>query len=87
MAVITKRAIASGGAEALRTAAGVTTGLLLWGVFTVVGLAAVLAAPAEAYVPGVPVDERRFRPNLLVRTPPGNPARARGAPPARDGPQ
>ncbi|MEU1288170.1 MOSC N-terminal beta barrel domain-containing protein [Kitasatospora sp. NPDC005856] len=25
-------------------------------------------------VPGVPVDERRFRPNLLVRTPPGTPA-------------
>ncbi|MEU3329864.1 MOSC domain-containing protein [Streptomyces albus] len=24
-------------------------------------------------VPGVPVDERRFRPNLLVRTPPGAP--------------
>ncbi|WP_393063299.1 MOSC domain-containing protein [Streptomyces sp. LN549] len=24
-------------------------------------------------VPGVPVDERRFRPNLLVRTPPGTP--------------
>jgi uncharacterized protein len=22
-------------------------------------------------VPGVPVDERRFRPNILVRTPPG----------------
>ncbi|KPC61589.1 MOSC domain-containing protein [Streptomyces chattanoogensis] len=25
----------------------------------------------RAAVPGVPVDERRFRPNLLVRTPPG----------------
>ncbi|MFJ6368734.1 MOSC domain-containing protein [Streptomyces virginiae] len=25
-------------------------------------------------VPGVPVDERRFRPNILVRTPPGTPA-------------
>ncbi|MGX1853244.1 MOSC domain-containing protein [Streptomyces sp. NPDC055299] len=25
-------------------------------------------------VPGVPVDECRFRPNLLVRTPPGTPA-------------
>lgn len=24
-------------------------------------------------VPGVPVDERRFRPNILVRTPPGTP--------------
>ncbi|MDL5199716.1 MOSC N-terminal beta barrel domain-containing protein [Streptomyces sp. ALI-76-A] len=27
----------------------------------------------RAAVPGVPVDERRFRPNLLVRTPPGTP--------------
>ncbi|WP_375256496.1 LysE family translocator [Streptomyces sp. PKU-EA00015] len=49
MAVVTKRAIASGTAEALRTAAGITTGLLVWGVFTVVGLAAILAASAEAY--------------------------------------
>ncbi|MDL5199715.1 LysE family translocator [Streptomyces sp. ALI-76-A] len=49
MAVVTKRAIASGRAEALRTAAGITTGLLVWGVFTVVGLAAILAASAEAY--------------------------------------
>lgn len=49
MAVVTKRAIASGRAEALRTAAGITTGLLVWGAFTVVGLAAILAASAEAY--------------------------------------
>ncbi|MEU2751264.1 MOSC N-terminal beta barrel domain-containing protein [Streptomyces collinus] len=28
----------------------------------------------RAAVPGVHVDERRFRPNLLVRTPPGTPA-------------
>ncbi|TDC41454.1 LysE family translocator [Micromonospora sp. KC213] len=49
MAVVTKRAIASGRAAALRTAAGITTGLLVWGVFTVVGLAAILAASAEAY--------------------------------------
>ncbi|MFG2830773.1 LysE family translocator [Streptomyces sp. NPDC048434] len=49
MAVVTKRAIASGRAEALRTAAGITTGLLVWGVFTVVGLAAILAASAQAY--------------------------------------
>ncbi|WP_338930677.1 MOSC N-terminal beta barrel domain-containing protein [Streptomyces netropsis] len=27
----------------------------------------------RAAVPGMPVDERRFRPNLLVRTPPGTP--------------
>ncbi|MFF9558483.1 MOSC domain-containing protein [Streptomyces albus] len=36
------------------------------------------AAPAtldrvRSAVPGVPVDERRFRPDLLVRTPPGTP--------------
>nr|WP_319233907.1 LysE family translocator [Streptomyces sp. MB09-02B] len=49
MALVTKRAIASGRAEALRTAAGITTGLLVWGVFTVVGLAAILAASAETY--------------------------------------
>lgn len=49
MAVVTKRAITAGRAEALRAAAGITTGLLVWGVFTVVGLAAVLAASAEAY--------------------------------------
>jgi threonine/homoserine/homoserine lactone efflux protein len=49
MAVVTKRAIASGRSEGLRTAAGITTGLLVWGVFTVVGLAAVLEASAEAY--------------------------------------
>ncbi|MGK5638834.1 LysE family translocator [Streptomyces sp. URMC 126] len=50
MAVVTKRAVASGRAEGLRTAAGITVGLLAWGVFTVVGLAAVLAASAEAYL-------------------------------------
>ncbi|MBC2879223.1 MULTISPECIES: LysE family translocator [Streptomyces] len=50
MAVVTKRAVAAGRAEGLRTAAGITVGLLAWGVFTVVGLAAVLAASAEAYL-------------------------------------
>ncbi|MFI0738549.1 LysE family translocator [Streptomyces sp. NPDC021100] len=50
MAVVTKRAVAAGRAEGLRTAAGITVGLLAWGVFTVVGLAAVLAASAGAYL-------------------------------------
>ncbi|MBZ4321326.1 LysE family translocator [Streptomyces huiliensis] len=50
MAVVTKRAVAAGRAEGLRTAAGITAGLLAWGVCTVVGLAAVLAASAEAYL-------------------------------------
>ncbi|MCX3292401.1 LysE family translocator [Streptomyces sp. NEAU-H22] len=49
MALVTRRAIASGGAGALGTVAGITTGLLLWGVFTIAGLAAVLAASAVAY--------------------------------------
>ncbi|PIM67263.1 hypothetical protein CTU88_38825 [Streptomyces sp. JV178] len=49
MAVVTQHAIAHGCREAARVAAGVVTGLLVWGVFCVVGLAAVLAAAAQAY--------------------------------------
>ncbi|MEU5771535.1 LysE family translocator [Streptomyces asoensis] len=49
MAVVTKRAIASGWLDGLRTVGGIAAGLLLWGVLTVVGLAAVLAASATAY--------------------------------------
>ncbi|MFD7403027.1 LysE family translocator [Streptomyces sp. NPDC059866] len=49
MAVVTKRAIASGWQDGLRTIGGITAGLLIWGVLTVVGLAAVLAASATAY--------------------------------------
>ncbi|MEU9591554.1 LysE family translocator [Streptomyces sp. NPDC048193] len=49
MAVVTKRAIASGWRDGLRTVGGITAGLLVWGVLTVVGLAAVLAASATAY--------------------------------------
>ncbi|WP_409474614.1 LysE family translocator [Streptomyces sp. HC307] len=49
MAVVTKRAIASGWQDGLRTVGGITAGLLIWGVLTVVGLAAVLAASATAY--------------------------------------
>lgn len=49
MAVVTKRAIASGRQDGLRTVGGITAGLLIWGVLTVVGLAAVLAASATAY--------------------------------------
>ncbi|MFF4081605.1 LysE family translocator [Streptomyces sp. NPDC001777] len=49
MAVVTKRAIASGRRDGLRTVGGITTGLLIWGALTVVGLAAVLAASATAY--------------------------------------
>ena len=50
MAVVTKRAVSSGWADGLRTAGGIAAGLLVWGVLTVAGLAAVLAASAEAYL-------------------------------------
>ncbi|MFJ9415473.1 LysE family translocator [Streptomyces sp. NPDC101227] len=49
MAVTTKRALTSGWRDGLRTVGGITAGLLAWGVLTVVGLAAVLAASATAY--------------------------------------
>ncbi|MEU4487618.1 LysE family translocator [Streptomyces purpurascens] len=49
MAVVTKRAVACGWRDGLRTVGGITAGLLVWGVLTVAGLAAVLAASATAY--------------------------------------
>ncbi|MGW4164626.1 LysE family translocator [Streptomyces sp. NPDC004788] len=49
MAVVTRRAVAAGLGDAVRTVAGITTGLLVWGVLSVAGLAAVLAASATAY--------------------------------------
>ncbi|MGV9694045.1 LysE family translocator [Streptomyces sp. NPDC003444] len=49
MAVVTKRALASGRQDGLRTVGGIAAGLLVWGALTVVGLAAVLAASATAY--------------------------------------
>lgn len=49
MAVVTRRALASGWQDGLRTVGGITLGLLIWGVLTVVGLAAILAASATAY--------------------------------------
>ncbi|MEU2393579.1 LysE family translocator [Streptomyces sp. NPDC007369] len=50
MAIVTRRAVARGRADGLRTVAGITAGLLLWGVLTVAGLAALLAASAEVYL-------------------------------------
>lgn len=50
MAVVTRRALAAGPADALRTVGGIATGLLLWGVLTVAGLSAVLAASPTAYL-------------------------------------
>ncbi|CAL9498810.1 Threonine efflux protein [Streptomyces sp. enrichment culture] len=49
-AVVTRRAVARGRADGLHTVAGVTAGLLLWGVLTVAGLAALLAASAGVYL-------------------------------------
>lgn len=49
MAVVTKRAVARGWRDGMRTVGGVATGLLAWGVLTVAGLAAVLAASATAF--------------------------------------
>lgn len=49
MAVVTRRAVVCGRRDGLRTVGGITAGLLAWGVLTVVGLAAVLAASATAY--------------------------------------
>ncbi|MCQ9180442.1 LysE family translocator [Streptomyces sp. IBSBF 2953] len=49
MAVVTKPAVAAGWRDGLRTVGGITAGLLVWGVLTVAGLAAVLAASTTAY--------------------------------------
>ncbi|MEV6055980.1 LysE family translocator [Streptomyces sp. NPDC052107] len=50
MAVVTRRALMAGAADALRTVAGIASGLLLWGALTVAGLAAALAAAPAAYL-------------------------------------
>ncbi|WP_055490752.1 LysE family translocator [Streptomyces sp. TP-A0356] len=50
MAVVTRRALVAGPADALRTVGGIATGLLIWGALTVAGLAAVLAASPSAYL-------------------------------------
>ncbi len=49
VAVVTRVALGSGRAAAARTASGVAVGCLVWGVLTAAGLAAILAASAEAY--------------------------------------
>jgi threonine/homoserine/homoserine lactone efflux protein len=49
VAVVTRVALGSGRLAAARTAAGVATGCLVWGVLTAAGLAAILAASAEVY--------------------------------------
>lgn len=49
VAVVTRVALAQGRAAAFRTSLGIVSGLLTWGLLTVAGLAAVLAASATAY--------------------------------------
>ncbi|MFJ9581241.1 LysE family translocator [Streptomyces sp. NPDC101191] len=49
MAVVTRRTVAAGARDALRTAGGIATGLLVWGALAAAGLAAVLAASPTAY--------------------------------------
>lgn len=49
MAIVTRNAIAHGRAAALWTGIGITTGLLVWTVASVLGLAALLASPGEAF--------------------------------------
>lgn len=49
VAVLTRVGLAHGRRAALETAAGIISGLLVWGLLTVAGLAALLAASATAY--------------------------------------
>jgi threonine/homoserine/homoserine lactone efflux protein len=49
VAVVTRAALASGRSAAARATLGIVTGCLVWGLLTVAGLAAVLAASATAY--------------------------------------
>ncbi|MFK0110356.1 LysE family translocator [Streptomyces sp. NPDC091217] len=50
MAVVTRRALAAGSRDALRTVGGIATGLLVWGALTAAGLSAVLTASPAAYL-------------------------------------
>ena len=49
VAIDTRIVLSHEKAAAFRTALGIATGLLFWGVLTVIGLSALLAASAEAY--------------------------------------
>lgn len=49
VAVVTRLALSHGRAEAFRGSLGIVCGLLVWGLLTVAGLAALLAASATAY--------------------------------------
>lgn len=50
MLVVTRRALVGGRPDALRAAAGVVAGLMVWGSLAVLGLTALLAASPTAYL-------------------------------------
>lgn len=50
MAVVTRRALTGGRGDGVRAAAGIVTGLLVWGSLAVLGLTALLAASPTAYL-------------------------------------
>ena len=50
VAIVTRVILAYGKTAAFRTALGIATGLVFWGFLTVIGLSALLAASAEAYM-------------------------------------
>ncbi|MGO4648069.1 LysE family translocator [Nocardia sp. 2YAB30] len=49
MAVVTKQAVGSSWQDGLRAVGGITVGLLIWGLLTVVGLVAIVAASVTVY--------------------------------------
>ena len=49
MAVVTQAALTGGRSSGFRVAVGIISGLRVWGLLTVLGLSALLAASAEAY--------------------------------------
>ncbi|MDI9916224.1 LysE family translocator [Rhodococcus sp. IEGM 1379] len=49
MAVVTQAALTGGRSAGFRVSVGIVSGLLVWGLLTVLGLSAILAASAEAY--------------------------------------
>jgi threonine/homoserine/homoserine lactone efflux protein len=50
VAIVTRIVLAHGKSAAFRTSVGIATGLLFWGFLTVIGLSALLAASAGAYM-------------------------------------
>ena len=49
MAVVAQAALTGGRSSGFRVSVGIVSGLLVWGLLTVLGLSAILAASAEAY--------------------------------------